>query len=662
VKAGESTGRVAAVFQRPLPYLYLARNVFADAHASFDAFDALPLAAEPFAAALDLIFTAAVSEATRSSLLELLRSPHWRFEAASGEPLDARGIAALDAFLLKVKYLGGWTRLETLASSRPSARLDASLQVAVAIARKLQRFEDAATASAQIRLLMAFISDHERVPEPAQPEYASHMRARAAILGALALLAAAHERHDDAPLAVTELAGTVRRWIEGQTFSPRTGPGAMALLDARAAPYADVDEARIVGLVETDWPDRGRRSIFYPSPLLSQLGWPSDNDRLMAARARFRDLIRLPRERVSLSTFTLENDTIVSPSAFLEEIESAGLAVERREPRVAPRVFVHEALSEFPVVPEAIDGPAAEWLALRLARDAADADRFRGSVGAYAIDSHAVSHLERYLECPFKYFARHVLGLEEERDEESVLTPQERGQLLHEVFEQFFAAWHREGRGAVTAANLPAALVRFEQIAEARLAQLSEADRALERTYLLGSAAAPGLAERAFAIEIEHGAGVVERLLEYALEGEFEFRGPDGSRRINIRAKADRIDLLDDGTLRIIDYKSGRAPRTTRALQLPVYGVCAAQHLSDRDGRAWTVSRAGYIAFKEKNAFSSVGGSGSVAVALDEGEKRLVETVTAIERGEFPVDPEEPFLCTRCGYAGVCRKDYVGDE
>jgi hypothetical protein len=40
----------------------------------------------------------------------------------------------------------------------------------------------------------------------------------------------------------------------------------------------------------------------------------------------------------------------------------------------------------------------------------------------------------------------------------------------------------------------------------------------------------------------------------------------------------------------------------------------------------------------------------------------MVSAVAGIERGAFPVDPEEPFLCTRCGYAGVCRKDYVGDE
>ena len=42
-------------FQRPLPYLYLARQVFPDAETPYQALDSLPLAAEPFAAALDLV-------------------------------------------------------------------------------------------------------------------------------------------------------------------------------------------------------------------------------------------------------------------------------------------------------------------------------------------------------------------------------------------------------------------------------------------------------------------------------------------------------------------------------------------------------------------------------------------------------------------------------
>jgi RecB family exonuclease len=203
----------------------------------------------------------------------------------------------------------------------------------------------------------------------------------------------------------------------------------------------------------------------------------------------------------------------------------------------------------------------------------------------------------------------------------------------------------------------------FETVAEAHLAELPEADRALERTYLLGSAAAPGLAERAFAFEIEQGTGVVERLLEYTLEGTFPFAAEDGSRELRIRGKADRIDLLEDGTLRVVDYKLGRAPRTSRALQLPVYAVCAAHQLSGRHGREWAVGRAGYLAFREKNAFVDVGGrSGNCAAALREGEVRFTAAVAGIQAGQFPPSPDEAWTCTRCGFADVCRKDYVGDE
>jgi CRISPR/Cas system-associated exonuclease Cas4 (RecB family) len=155
---------------------------------------------------------------------------------------------------------------------------------------------------------------------------------------------------------------------------------------------------------------------------------------------------------------------------------------------------------------------------------------------------------------------------------------------------------------------------------------------------------------------------VVERLLEYPLEGAFDFRTREQSRSLTIRAKADRIDLLADGTLRVVDYKLGRAPKPARALQLPVYGVCAAQHLEGRHGRSWTLSRAGYVAFRERNAFVPLGSSSSLDAALEDGQQRLLDAVAAIEQGLFPVDPDEPFLCTRCGYAAVCRKDYVGDE
>jgi RecB family exonuclease len=665
--------RTAIVFHRPLPYLYLARQVFGAARIPYQALDALPLAAEPYAAALDLVFSFMLSEANRASTIELLASPNWRFHDGA-RVLLRPDVAALDDLLRDLKYVGGWERLSSVAAeaANPDAssgpretrwkRAAPALQAAVAAAAALRAMLSGASASTQIATLLSFISTHEAPPDSADGWRERHLRARAAVLAALESLRDAHLRHDDAALSLPELAGTVRRWIEGQTFAPRTGTRGLLLMDAPAAAFADVDEVRLVGLVERDWPQQGRRSIFYPSSLLTQLGWPAEVDRLSAARARFQDLLRLPKTRVSVSTFTLEDDAIVPVSPLLEELETSGLPLERSAPVDRIRVFLHEAIGTDPVVPSVVPSPAAEWLALRVSRSPSADDRFHGAAGTRPPTVYAVSRIERYLECPFKYFAAHVLGLPEERRDETALTPQERGQFLHEVFEEFFAEWQASGAGAITTANVTDALSLFRRVAESRLATLSESDRALERTYLLGSAAASGLAERAFGFEIEQGGEVIERLLEHSLEGEFEFQSAGGPRRVRLRAKADRIDLLADGTLRVIDYKLGKAPKPARALQLPVYGVCAEQQLEGRHGRSWTVRRAGYVAFKEKNAFVSLGGSSSLEEAVADGQARMLAAIDAIERGAFPPDPDEPFLCTRCGYSSVCRKDYVGDE
>lgn len=666
--------RTAVVFQRPLPYLYLARQVFPDAQVPYQALDSLPLAAEPFAAALDLVFSFAIAEGTRASLVELLSSPHWTFDV-DGRRIGRQDVQSADLLLRDVKYLGGWDRLGSLAAEAASidpasgersisrwTRAAPALRAAASAGAALAGLIGASSASAQVSALLAFVSGHERLPRPADPWYAPHLRARAAVLAALESLRDAHRLHDDQPVPLAELSGTVRRWIEGQTFSPRTGTRGVTLVDAPAAAYADVDEVRLVGVVDSDWPDRGRRSIFYPSSLLTQLGWPSDADRLAAARARFHDLLRLARTRVAVSIFTLEDDAIVPASTFLEEVDAAGLPVEQTPAPAPSRMFLHEALAEEPLAPQALAGVPLEWLTMRVSRSPSDGGSFHGGAGARDPGVYAVSHVERYLECPFKYFAAYVLRLPEERDEESGLTAQERGQFLHEVFEAFFAAWQASGRGSLTTERVAEAVELFERVAEERLATLPESDRALERTHLLGSAAASGLAERAFGFEIEQGGEVIERLLEHELEGQFAFATAAGPRAVRLRAKADRIDLLADGTLRVVDYKLGKAPKPGRALQLPVYGVCAQQSLEGRHGRSWTLGRAGYVAFREKNAFVELGLSTSLDKAVAAGQERFLAAIDGIERGEFPPKPDEPFICTRCGYASVCRKDYVGDD
>jgi hypothetical protein len=112
-----------------------------------------------------------------------------------------------------------------------------------------------------------------------------------------------------------------------------------------------------------------------------------------------------------------------------------------------------------------------------------------------------------------------------------------------------------------------------------------------------------------------------------------------------------------------VDYKLGRAPKPARALQLPIYSICAQQTLERQRDIRLTIAKAGYVAFKEKNAFVDLAGkSGDVVAALRDGQERFLDAIAGIEGGEYPPSPDEPWTCTRCGFPHVCRKDYVGDE
>src|SRR5207244_5601876 len=99
-------------------------------------------------------------------------------------------------------------------------------------------------------------------------------------------------------------------------------------------------------------------------------------------------------------------------------------------------------------------------------------------------------------------------------------------------------------------------------------------------------------------MEAERPVAVVERLLEHRLVGEFTITAGDGPRTVALRGKADRVDLLEDGTFRLIDYKLGWPPNRARALQLPIYSLCAEQRLASHRGRHCTLGEAAYLASK----------------------------------------------------------------
>jgi RecB family exonuclease len=653
----------AIVFQRPLPYLYLARQLCADAGVPCQALDALPLAGEPYAAVLDLTLVVARTGGTRESSLALLRSPLLRFEV-DGAPVTLQDAAALDVVLVGRRVTGGADRYPAevdhfFGTKDRRDRVDAAAarraaHAAADAARDLSPFQHADAASAQVEAIAAFLRARQHGPTEHDEWREAYLRARAAVLGALDGLAHAYRRHDDGRRSPEDLVAAIRHEVERQTFSPSQTRMGVHLVDAIAARFGEFDHVHLVGLVETDWPERQRRSIFYTSGLLKALGWPQDADHAAAQVAAFRDITGLPARTLHLHAFQLEGDAVVGLSPMVEV--ARGLPAVFADPAPPVRIFTEEVSDDQSLTP---------WVTARRERPPLDDPRYRGMGLPQAPHPYRVSRVDQYVTCPFKYFAESVLGLPEEREETTGLSPLERGTLMHDLFERFYREWHTSGRGTITAANLPEAVALFTTMARQTCASLPDADRVLEETRLLGSLVARGVAERVFELEAEDGGVVVARHVEEDLKGAFRFPVLGGldETTIEINGKADRIDVFDDGSLRVVDYKLGRMPDLKTSVQIATYAWAAQQQLQARDHQPHPVAAAMYLAFGDEQRLDGrMGTKADASIAVEARASEFASVVAHIEAGEFPARPRSTSECLWCRYAGVCRKEYQMED
>ncbi len=660
---------VAVVFKRPLPYLYLAADTLGAAAIPYVVADALPLAAEPAVATVDLVLEALEADFPRDAVIALLRSPHLVFVSRLGRA----AIGALDRSLSDARYLGESERLETLAvhwandapdnkrrGVDPRVTARPATAAAVALVQALRPLRTSAPASALLGGVLAFLETYLLPLDDGHPLVARERRARAAVLRILREMAAAHTAHHDPHWTVADLATSIRRWIGDETFvqeGPATG---VRLLDDQAARYGRFADLTIVGLIESEWPDRPRRNIFYPPNLLKALNWPSEKDRRGAADARFLDLLESASARVELSAFLLDDEAIVSRSIQLDEVPRVHLSTMPRpvlsEPLLRDEALALDAAASLPGEPD-----AQGWLEVRTSRTPAADPSFHGTTGPRTEKTWSVSALETYIGCPFKFYAQYILRLEEEPDDEEVMDPRRQGQFVHEVFETFFTEWQDAGHREITPALLPLARERFTAVVDRALDRVPDGEAALERTRLLGSPAAGGLGEAVFRMEAERPVPVVARLLEHKLEGPVTIQTDAGPRTIQLRGKADRLDLLADGTFRLIDYKLGWPPDRGKALQLPIYALCAEQQLTEQ-GRRWTLGEAVYLAFKgPKRVVPLFSNDAARMEMLAKAQQRMADTLDAIARGDFPPTPDDVHRCEHCSFSTVCRRDYVGD-
>lgn len=329
-----------------------------------------------------------------------------------------------------------------------------------------------------------------------------------------------------------------------------------------------------------------------------------------------------------------------------------------------------------------VDGRVAAGAAVVDARRSGRFTRFDGNVAGAAVPSPtarptSASALETWTGCPFAYLLHHVLRVRpvENPEEQLRLSPLAHGNLVHEALERFLVESLERPGGAPAPGDAWTAddHRRLQEIgAEVcdRFERHGMTGRPLfwrgDRRRILGDL------DRFLHLDSEHRR--TEDRTPVAAELGFGVAGsplpavplalPDG-RVIRFRGRADRLDVSGDGTIRVVDYKTGKTnpykglstENPTGGgvrLQLPVYAAAGRLH----QGTPSAPVRAEYWFVSWKGDFVRIGYDVTDDVRARVGTT-LAAIVDGIEQGAFPNHPtavsSSPFV--ECAY---CDPDSLG--
>ena len=512
---------------------------------------------------------------SRASLLSRCSDRRTSRSSMTASPIRRSDVAALNRALSDEGYFGGAENLRAFERSKAA-------RAAVAAADELRALAGKGTPVRAARCAAGVSRRARSHPDVGDPLRERHLRARRAVLSAIHGLRRAHQHLDDSPVELSSVAAMIRRWIEGQTFAPRAGHAGVQLLDAQAARYGEFDEVFLVGLVEGEWPQRSSKSIFYPASLLSQLDWPDSRTALAGERAAFQDLMGLARRQVHLSTFELENDSIVGPSVFLEDADRLGLRTSSSpSPPTRSRMFVHEALASDPVEPSAVEGRGVGVARRCEPRDRKPpADRFHGAAASYKPASLQRQLARAVSPVPVPIFFRAGAEPPGGSGRRSDAQPERARDLRPRGLPEILRGMEPAGASAASRRRICRRRARFSARSSSRCSR--RCPKTKRRCSARGFSDRPptkGSPKRCFSSKPNGRRRSPSGCWSIRSTASSRF-APKPRRGVSRCAeKPIASTCCEDQTFRIIDYKLSRAPDRKLALQLPVYTVCTVQHL-----------------------------------------------------------------------------------
>lgn len=272
--------------------------------------------------------------------------------------------------------------------------------------------------------------------------------------------------------------------------------------------------------------------------------------------------------------------------------------------------------------------------------------------------------------CRFRFFAKRFLKLEALEEPEEGLNALQLGSLYHKILEETYSEIAAEGL-PITETNLEDALEILHEKADEILpyAPRNFGFRAspfwdLEQVVLRKRL--ESLIEQDFLGE--------KRLDQYGKRQAWRQEAPFGFNtepelnlqlthdRVKVRGFIDRVDLIDENRLLILDYKSGSSTipldemKTGRNFQMLIYLEAAEMLFPEHEivgGLFWHIRNRSFSGMPPKPEDYP-----KVVEAREQGKKLLSEHIQQAQKGDFAVQPSKPDgqKCTRyCEFYQMCR-------
>ncbi|MEE4154375.1 MAG: double-strand break repair protein AddB [Erythrobacter sp.] len=341
-------------------------------------------------------------------------------------------------------------------------------------------------------------------------------------------------------IAVRDAATTLRDAMDEIAVRPPYGGhpriAIYGLLESR---MTRSDLVICAGLNEGTWPQVPAGDAFLAPAILRKLGVPGAEFRIGLSAHDLAGAMGAPEVVLSRALRDAQGPT--RPSRFLLRVEALlgeALAEKHTEREIVTMLpLIDRAPSPAPRARRPQPDPVPELRKVKISATA----------------------LDRLLGDPFQFYAREILGLRKldplaaDPFEDHAL----RGTLVHDILDR----WHKQRRRAPDCRLLP--------FAEGELLKTNPHPLlwGLWRPRLMAALAR-------FEQWIEEAEAEGRRVLASEAWGSMSWRG------VSVSGRADRIDLLPNGTLALVDYKTGKAPtkKETAAgyrLQLGVLGLIA---------------------------------------------------------------------------------------